>query len=197
MRVPASSVRAFVGLPSPPRLGLAMAAVMTGWRRLSPTVRWTDPERAHLTVRFLGQVPPERLERLDSALRGVAAGKAPVRLMPAATGAFPGWGRPRVLWLGFVPDEALAGLAMEVEEASRQAGFEPEERAFRAHLTLGRAAGGPAARPAAAAVRAWEPGTGAETVAEMILYRSDPGAGKGAGPRHTPLAHYLLAARDL
>ena len=78
-----------------------------------------------------------------------AAGAAGGRLKVSAfdleiggAGRFPPAGRPRALWLGVpVGTEALAGLAAEVERALVAAGWPPETRPFRAHLTLARSDG--------------------------------------------------------
>lgn len=185
----AEAIRAFVALPCPSRLQAAIAETLARWRSVDAAVRWAHPEHVHLTLRFLADAPPARLERLDPALRTAAAASGPLELRPAPTGAFPGWDRPRVLWLGIEARAELAQLAEAVEAVAREAGFEPEERGFRPHLTLGRVKGTRGARRAAAAVRGWEPGTGAEAVAEMILFRSDL---SDRGPRHTALARYPL-----
>ncbi len=47
--------------------------------------------------------------------------------------------RPRVVWAGIAPDPALELLQHGVEREFGPLGFPPEGRAFRPHLTLGRA----------------------------------------------------------
>ncbi|HUP01685.1 MAG TPA: RNA 2',3'-cyclic phosphodiesterase [Gemmatimonadota bacterium] len=188
-RAGAGPVRAFVALPCPPALRAALADALAGWRGLAAGVRWADPHRVHLTLRFLGRATPAGIERLTPALGAAAGACPPLELAPAATGAFPGWSRPRVFWLGVEGGPALAGLAAAVEAGARRAGFEPEPRDFTPHLTLGRVKGPNGVRRATAAVRGWRPTTAPETVSEVVLYRSDLGDG---GPRYTPLARYAL-----
>ena len=110
--------------------------------------------------------------------------------MGGPTGAFPGWSRPRILWLGLEDRGGLATLAAAVEEAARRAGFPAEERSFTPHLTLGRAKGGKVAVQVVEAVRGWRPDTGEETLEEVVLYRSELGP---AGARHEALARHPLA----
>jgi 2'-5' RNA ligase len=55
-------------------------------------------------------------------------------------GAFPDYHRPRVLWAGVTPDPGLELLQHGVEQAFAPLGFPTEARAFRPHVTLGRAA---------------------------------------------------------
>lgn len=183
------AVRSFVALPCPPGLRVAVSAALAAWRGLGGEVAWSDPATAHLTLRFLGDADPTRLERLHERLPEVARSSEAIRASPSATGAFPSWGRPRVLWLGMESGGAIERLAGAVEAAVRQAGFEREERRFTAHLTLGRVRGTRGIRRTADAVRRWEPREEAEAIPDLVLYRSYLGAG---GARHVALARYPI-----
>jgi 2'-5' RNA ligase len=152
-------------------------------------VAWSDPASAHLTLRFLGDADPARLERLHERMAVVARSSEPIRASPSGTGAFPSWGRPRVLWLGIESGGAIERLATAVETAARGAGFEGEERRFTAHLTLGRVRGARGVRRVVDAVRGWEPRNGVEAIPDIVLYRSELGAG---GARHVALARYPI-----
>lgn len=184
-------MRAFVALPCPPLLRAALGQALEAWRRTGASIRWSRPELVHLTLRFLGDhADPERLERLGAGLGRAAAATPPLTVRPGPTGAFPGWGRPRIFWLGLEDGGGLLPLAAAVEEAARRAGFPAEERPFTPHLTLGRAKGARIAAPIVEAVRGWRPETGEETLEEMVLYRSELGP---AGARHEPLVRHPLA----
>ncbi|HUP18986.1 MAG TPA: RNA 2',3'-cyclic phosphodiesterase [Gemmatimonadota bacterium] len=189
MKLPDTPVRSFVALPCPPGLREAIAAARPAWRAAGEGVRWARPEQLHLTLRFLGPAGPLRLPALDEGLAAAAAVAPPVRLRPAGPGAFPGWRRPRVLWLGLDGGPALDALAGAVEGAARVAGFPEESRPFQPHLTLGRVSDLRAARRCVAVVREWRPDAGTEEVSEIVLYRSDLEPG---GARHSALARYRL-----
>jgi len=182
-------VRAFVALPCPEGLRRSIAAKLTEWRALGADVAWVKAESSHLTVRFLGDADPARLERLHARLGAVARSSDPVAATPGVTGAFPGWGRPRVLWLRVESGGTIERLAGAVEASAREAGFDSEDRPFTPHLTLGRVRGQRGVRRAASAVREWKPGGAAEPIPEMVLYRSDLEA---SGARHTALARYPI-----
>jgi 2'-5' RNA ligase len=78
------------------------------------------------------------VEALRERLREVRA--AAFDLALGERGTFGGVRHARVVWLGVVAGTVeLTALAAEVEQACRAAGLEPEERPFRAHLTLARA----------------------------------------------------------
>lgn len=182
-------VRAFVAIPCPPGLRSAVVKQIREWKALAADVAWTDPASAHVTLRFLGNAEPGVLERLTPRLADAAHEAGPVVARAGTTGAFPGWRRARVLWLAVESDGAIERLAAAVETAARAAGFEPEDRRFTAHLTLGRVRGRRGAGSATPAVRTWVPRAAPEPVAEMILYRSDLGP---HGARHTPLARFRI-----
>lgn len=189
-RRPDGPVRSFVALPCPPGLESAVADAIGGWRSLPADVKWSDAERIHLTLRFLGDAGPDALEALHARLEETAAAvDGPVRLEPGATGAFPHWGRARVLWVGFEEPGRVEDLARRVEDDARAAGFEPDDRPFVPHLTLGRVRGPRGISTAIEAVQPWRPPSGAEEVDEMILYESRLSP---SGATHVPLAAYAL-----
>jgi 2'-5' RNA ligase len=67
------------------------------------------------------------------------AGYAPLKLGLKGCGAFPPRKSPSVVWLGLAGElEKLSDLASDLEKAMQAHGFEPENRPFRPHLTLGR-----------------------------------------------------------
>ena len=96
------------------------------------------PEGIHLTLRFLGDTSPTQVETLRPRLAAAAALCPPAEARVAGLGTFPERGSPRVLWLGLEVPPPLLDLQRACERAARAAGFEREERPFRAHLTLGR-----------------------------------------------------------
>ena len=79
-----------------------------------------------------------RSTRCAPLLAAAAAACPPAEAQVAGLGTFPERGSPRVLWLGLAVPAAILDLQRACERAARAAGFEREERPFRAHLTLGR-----------------------------------------------------------
>ena len=135
----AADVRAFVALELGEEVRQAIGKLVASLRPRVPKARWVRPEGIHLTLRFLGDTPPARIERIRPLLAAAASDCAPVEARVGELGTFPGPGKPpRVLWLGIsLPAPALA-LQAACERAAVATGFPPEERPFRAHLTLAR-----------------------------------------------------------
>lgn len=104
-----------------------------------PQARWTPRENQHVTLKFLGSTPPERLDDVISACGEVAAIHAPGPLAPAQLGVFPSTKRARVLWIGLDdPGAVLTSLALGLASHLAELGYEPEKRDFSAHLTIAR-----------------------------------------------------------
>lgn len=109
-------------------------------------VRWVRLDGLHLTLRFLGPTAEERVEPTADAVRAVASAAAgPIDLGLGGAGTFPPHGPPRALWIGIAAGaEALRQLGAELNTALADAGWDRDDRPFRAHLTLARSDGVPA-----------------------------------------------------
>lgn len=136
--------RAFVAVFLPPGVQqTVLEAALEAGRSLGDRIRWTRPENVHLTLKFLGDVPEEKLDDVSAALRGLCAGHAPFDACISGFGAFPSARRARILWAG-VSSEAIVSLAADIDAALEPLGFEREGRPYLPHATLGRVRGRPA-----------------------------------------------------
>jgi 2'-5' RNA ligase len=149
-------------------------------------------DKLHLTVKFIGERPPDAVDALAAAAARVASRHEPLLLEVGRFGAFPSQRRPRVLWLGVRPDPRLELLHHDVELACAELGLPVEGRPFRPHLTLGRVrAAGPPVDPRVLALAARGVHFRVEvTVDSLDLMLSEPAHG---GTRYTPLARAPLA----
>jgi len=101
-------------------------------------VRWVHDEGLHMTLKFFGEVAPERLDVIAEALRFAADGADALPLELGELGAFPSRNRPRVLWVGVQAPPALELLQDRMERGCEAIGFPPEGAPFEPHITLGR-----------------------------------------------------------
>jgi 2'-5' RNA ligase len=102
-------------------------------------VRWVRPEGVHLTLKFLGDTPLDKIDAVHAALAQAAAQVEPFTFDVSGLGCFPNTRRPRVVWVGIQePTGRLARLRDLIEHCVAPVGFPTERRSFHPHLTLGR-----------------------------------------------------------
>ena len=135
-------MRTFVALSTPPTGGTRrfLEACQAALKHGRPDVKWVAPENFHVTLRFLGDVPEDRLPDVEAAVRGAAAAVEPFGVRLAGWGAFPNANRPQTLWAA-VSDgaEPMKALERALTERLEAAGFPPDRKPFHPHITLGRA----------------------------------------------------------
>jgi RNA 2',3'-cyclic 3'-phosphodiesterase len=175
--------RLFIALPLDEPARRAVEAIVETVRAGEPEgrgVRWVRLEGLHLTLRFLGPTPEDRVPALVSAIGVAAATAGPFSVRIAGSGSFPPTGRPRTLWLGIEDGADVASrLATAVDDSLATVGWERPSRPFRAHLTLARADGvraGPATVRALA--RAVEGVEIPASVDRLTLFESITGGGR-------------------
>ena len=81
-------------------------------------LRWEDPGKFHVTLRFMGEVEPDRLDAIKRAGAEAAGARSSFTLRLSEIGAFPARGAARVMWIGgesALPD--YAGLAEYLERS--------------------------------------------------------------------------------
>jgi 2'-5' RNA ligase len=180
-------LRLFIAVDLPAAERQAAAALCAGVQG----ARWANPQQLHITLRFLGGTPEERLPAMERCLAGV---RGPAFTLAArGVGVFPARARrPRVMWLGLEPGAPLVALKNRIDDALAEvAPIGPAERSgFRPHLTLARFTRPPGdslddflARHASYAGTAW-------SVTGFHLYQSTL---RQSGALHERLATYLLA----
>lgn len=132
-------MRLFVAVDLPDDLKRKVHETLAPLRERGFPVRWLEPDTFHLTLKFLGEVRPEEKGAHGEVLRRVASGYRPVDVGLGEPGAFPSLRRPGVLWVGVDATPQLRALKHDLEHGYASLGIERETRAFRPHVTVGRA----------------------------------------------------------
>lgn len=180
-------MRLFVGLHPPPGALAELEASVAPLRGDRPELRWTGPDRWHVTLAFLGEVADDKLDELEVRLARAAGRHQPAELRIGHGGAFPNKKRARVLISRIEGDQpALAALAASVAAGARRAGAPPpdEGRKFRPHLTLARCR---QPTDVSAIVDGLGDFSGAGWLAaEVHLIRSHAVSARGDDPPHPP-----------
>lgn len=190
-----TSIRTFIAVELDAPMRDALAGLQERIRRaLGPPMRWVKPEGMHLTLKFLGQTPEDLVPSIADALAAAARRSRPFTIDLGNPGGFPNTRRPRVLWAAVRGDlDALADLRQNVEEMVAPLGFPTEDRAFRPHLTLGRAAGDVRIAPERWSAAGLDADPVGQTVRHVALMKSDLGPG---GARYTRLHAAALESQS-
>jgi RNA 2',3'-cyclic 3'-phosphodiesterase len=155
-------------------------------------LKWSPVYNLHVTLKFIGEWPEDKLPQLEAALRSVSP-RAPIPADVKGLGWFPNPHHPRVFWVGVQASDTLAALVKDIEAALAPLGMAKEDRPFNAHLTLARLkepAPLQALRDAIAQLESVD--YGSFLVDRFYLYRSQPGS---AGSIYTKLSEYPLQSQ--
>jgi RNA 2',3'-cyclic 3'-phosphodiesterase len=128
-----------VELPSEVRRHLFQTGKKMALNIPDRAVRWVAPENVHLTLRFLGDTPEDKVSAVTAELDQITHGFPPFSLHLDELGCFPNRKRPRVIWAGLSGGlKTLNALQSRIETAVQALGWPEEGRPFQPHLTIGR-----------------------------------------------------------
>lgn len=177
-------LRLFLGIALPGPLRDRIATVLNG----IPEARWIHPADAHITLRFIGEVPEDSAEELDGQLRVTRLPGGPLTLRGFDT--FSTKRGVRALFIPVLPTPALLALHDKCETVCQQTGLPTSRERYHPHVTLARFSPPATGRveQVAAANTDWPGGT--FTPSHLTLFRSHLGR---SGPLYEELAAYPLS----
>lgn len=118
-----------------------MLAIQERCKAAEADVRWESQDKFHITLKFLGNLEPSKIELLIASLTKTISQYDSFDLLYESLGAFPNPHHPRVVWIGAKPSRAVLELQASVERLCADLGFPKENRSFHPHITLGRVKG--------------------------------------------------------
>lgn len=122
-------MRLFIGISLPDEVSERLAGVIGEFQR-GVRANWSPVQNLHITLKFIGSWPDERLDELKNELEAMRRGPAfPVKI--SQLGYFPNPHRPHSLFAGVQAGPELAALAAAL-------GANPEGRKYHPHVTLAR-----------------------------------------------------------
>jgi 2'-5' RNA ligase len=191
--VPREEIRSFIAIEIPQILKSKIEELQRDLRRTGADVKWVQPQGIHLTLKFLGNIRPEDVERVSQALEPIISAWEPFEARIHGMGGFPSSRNPRVVWVGLDRGKGeVRALQQAIEREMAGLSFPPEGRPFSPHLTLGRVR---SSRGKAALAQALDRQKDAEIgtfrAGEVFLFRSEL---KPTGAVYTKLGDFPMRA---
>jgi 2'-5' RNA ligase len=194
-------MRLFIALDLDDSIRERIARFMEGVGNFAPGARWVKEESLHITLKFIGEQPEEKVGQIKDALATITASLSEIQFR--GYGFFPTPRSARVFWIGMVAGPELATLAATIDQKTSVLGIPKEERKFSPHLTLARASGASGAprrqkgdRPIGTLALLQEklsklptPEFGTMTPREFFLYQSQLSP---KGSKYTKLARFMM-----
>ena len=126
-------MRLFISINFNDNTRAQLLALRDELRSRSTSGRFTTPENLHLTLAFIGEVSPKKVEKIEAILETVTF--EPFEAVVNKLGSF---SRGTLWYAGLREDKPLMMLRREITYKLALCGFEMDGRKYSPHITLGR-----------------------------------------------------------
>lgn len=127
-------MRVFIAVELPEEIKEELYRLVVFLRRGISDVKWVEKENFHITIRFIGEVEEDKIFILEKILDDIGSRFSPFKVEVRGIGNF-----PHVLWVGIGEgSDALKNIAYAIEGSLLREGFQPADKLFSPHITLGR-----------------------------------------------------------
>ncbi|MDD4956185.1 MAG: RNA 2',3'-cyclic phosphodiesterase [Candidatus Omnitrophica bacterium] len=187
-------IRAFIAIDISEKAREEAARIQGGLKDADADVKWVPVGNIHITFSFLGDITLRSVEDVKDAMERTALSIAGFELSLDGLGAFPGWGRPRVIWIGIgkgVPE--IERLSLSLDRNLEKKGFSRDSAEFKPHITIGRVRSGSGVGLLREKALGMIPRPEVSRIDRITLYRSEL---RQEGPVYTPIYEKSLAKKQ-
>ncbi|MDR0372125.1 MAG: RNA 2',3'-cyclic phosphodiesterase [Nitrososphaerota archaeon] len=118
-----------------------IASIQKSLMQTNADLKMVDPQNIHITVRFLGPIQPEMVEKIYTTMKNIKF--TPFNIQLSGLGVFPTINYPRVVWAGITDGaDQLKSIFEQLEPQIHDLGFAPDPNGFSPHLTIARVRSG-------------------------------------------------------
>ncbi len=134
-----SGMRTFIAIELPQQIQNALAKLQEQLKQSGADVKWVEPINIHLTLKFLGEIDEQQLNKIKQVIEEIAADKDAFQIHISSLGAFPHITSPRVIWVGlYSGDKETKEIVATLEGKIEKIGIPKEDHTFSSHITIGR-----------------------------------------------------------
>ncbi|MFC1517361.1 RNA 2',3'-cyclic phosphodiesterase [Candidatus Margulisiibacteriota bacterium] len=185
--------RLFVAVELPPDIKEKIYKDVEPLLSKSDQVKWVEQENYHFTLKFLGAVAEEKIEKVVEKLKEVSAKTGEFEMYLGNFDILPEQGPARVIYVEVGGgEEEMNTSAFEVEEAMAGLGVTKEKRQFVAHLTVGRIKKDKGLEELKEGIKKLQGICSSIKVREFVLFESKL---THAGPTYQALEKFALAGK--
>jgi len=131
-------VRAFIGIDIDEVVRQKLVAAQEQLAATGAQLKLVEPPNIHVTMKFLGEVPEDKINTIADSLRKAVAGTTQFNIDVRGIGVFPNLRYIRVVWAGVAEGrDEIIGLQQKIDRELGPLGFR-SERDFVPHLTIAR-----------------------------------------------------------
>ena len=178
-------IRTFIAVPIPIITSVAACLTNLKSKLVNDKIKWIDPANMHITLFFMGDTEEEKIAEIETYLQDAFFDFTSFEIELSELGLFSRQGRPQVIWMGIKRIKELTEIKKSIDNKLSQIGFQPEDRPFKPHLTLGRVKYVSDKKQLNDLVQRDKMKVyGRVKINEIILYKSEL---TSAGPIYTPL----------
>jgi len=114
-----------------------LAEVQANLVKTGADLKLVETQNIHVTMRFLGDIHPNVVEKIHGEMKQVAFSPFDVEIRGA--GAFPNTKNARVVWAGIQQGaDELRNVFNQLEPRLRNLGSRPDSKGFSPHMTIAR-----------------------------------------------------------
>ena len=181
-------MRLFTAIDLSDELRASIESLQSKLKPIAP-IQWSHASNLHITTKFIGEWPQDRLDELIAALQRIPP-VGPIEIEVSQIGWYPDAREPRVLWAGVRATQALYDLAKATGAAAAELGVPAEKHDYSPHLTLARIRNSQTPGPLLQAVAGLEPQQfGRFAAARYHLYLSKPSC---SGSRYCKISDFSI-----
>nr|WP_237706138.1 RNA 2',3'-cyclic phosphodiesterase [Thermophagus xiamenensis] len=132
-------IRTFIGIPLPGLEGLVEWQDELKQKLNGEKVKWNEKHLWHLTLKFIGDLEPQKVQSLCFALGNEFSGSSQGQLIVKGAGIFGQIRNPKVVWAGIEDSSWLQNIWHQTQAGViASLDMERDGKPFRPHLTIGR-----------------------------------------------------------
>jgi 2'-5' RNA ligase len=133
------SLRTFIAVELDKQIIEELTRALNLLKETQGDVKWVTPPNAHITLKFLGSVDEQKIDKINKVIQESVSAYRPFSLTMQSLGAFPTLSSPKVIWIGALSEENnLEKLTQTLETKLVSLHFPKEKRDFKSHITIGR-----------------------------------------------------------